>query len=274
MSLRYGVLCFFLFFIAALLAYKNYEIWSYPTATAPRKEAAKKPEIKTEPLSARAKESSTRANFLSIAENNIFHPERKEFPITAIAQPQPNVRPQITLYGVAITGDYQSASIAQTGKPVPKGGRETTTIKIGDRIGDYKLTKIMPDRIQLANGEDSFEVLLFDPKTPKKRMDVKTPGKPVAVTSSLPGPAGGPASIATPGLTPALRPSPAETIRPFPPLPFSQPAEPLRQPAIQPAVPLPALTQPSPDPGLYRGRRSLRPGLPAAAPSTGSGGNQ
>jgi hypothetical protein len=274
MSLRYGIFCFLLFFIVALLAYKNYEIWSYPAATAPRKGATKKPEIKTEPLSARAKESSPRANFLSIAENNIFHPERKEFPITAITQPQPNVRPQITLYGVAIAGDYQSASIAQTGKPIPKGGRETMTIKIGDRLGDYKLTKIMPDRIQFTNGEDSFEVLLFDPKTPKKRMDVKTPSKPVGVTSSLPGPAGGPAPIPTPGLAPALRPAPAETIRPFPPLPFSPPAEPMRQPTIQPAAPLPGLIQPSPDPGLYRGRRSLRPGLPAAASSPGGGGNE
>lgn len=270
MPLRYGIFCFLLFFIVALLAYKNYETWSYPAATALGKGAAKKPEIKTQTASARAKESSPRADFLSIAENNIFHPERKEFPITAIAQPQPNVRPQITLYGVAITGDYQSATIAQTGKPIPKGGRETATIKIGDQIGDYKLTKIMPDRIQLTNGEDSFEVLLFDPKTPKKRKDVKTPSKPVAVTSSLPGPAGAPAPVPTP----ALRPSPAETIRPVSPLPFSRPAVPPRQPAIEPTAPLPAPTQPSLDPGLYRGRRSIRPGLPAATPSPGSGGNQ
>src|SRR4030042_2201208 len=97
MSRRYGVFCFLLFFIAALLAYKNYETWSDPTATAPKKGATKKPEIKTEPLSAKTKESSPRENFLSIAENNIFHPERKEFSLTAIAQAPTNARPQHTL---------------------------------------------------------------------------------------------------------------------------------------------------------------------------------
>ena len=275
MSSRYGVFCFLLSFVVALLAYKNYEIWSFPAAAPPKKEAAKKTEARTETSLAprSSQEAPPRASFLAIAEKNIFNPERKEFPFAAMEQPKPTVRPQITLYGVAIAEGYQSASITQTGKPIPKGERETTTVKIGDRIGDYNLTKIMPDRIQLTNGEDSFEVLLFDPKAPKKRIDVKTPSKPVAVTSTLPGPAVGPAPIPTPSPAPAPRPSPAETIRPAPPLPFPRSGELPRQKAIEPPSPLPAPIQPSPDPGLYRGRRTIMPGLPAVTPSPGSGGN-
>ena len=43
-------------------------------------------------------------------------------------------------------------------------------LKIGDRIGEYKLAKILPDRIALEAMEDAFEVLLCDPAKPKKRI--------------------------------------------------------------------------------------------------------
>lgn len=33
-------------------------------------------------------------------------------------------------------------------------------------------------------GEDSFEIFLYDPKTPKKRVDIKTESKPGAITSA------------------------------------------------------------------------------------------
>ncbi len=102
---------------------------------------------------------------------------------------KPIVRPQITLYGVTIGENYQSASISYPGRPLQKGEREIMTVKIGDRIGDYKLAKILPDRIGLEAPEDNFEVLLYDARTPKRRVVARTENKPAAVTSTLPTPA-------------------------------------------------------------------------------------
>jgi hypothetical protein len=60
------------------------------------------------------------------------------------------------------------------------------TLKIGDKVGEYTLAKILSDRISLEAPGDTFEVLLYDARMPKKRMEVKTETKPAAVTSSLP----------------------------------------------------------------------------------------
>jgi hypothetical protein len=40
-------------------------------------------------------------------------------------------------------------------------------------MGGYKLAKIMPDRITMEAPGDSFDVLLYDPKAPKKRVETR-----------------------------------------------------------------------------------------------------
>ena len=95
----------------------------------------------------------------------------------------------MSLYGVTIVGDYKSASISYAGRPLQKGEREVMTAKIGDRIGQFQLVKILEDRIGLEHPKDRFEVLLYDTRAPKKRVAVKTENKPTAVTSTVPGPA-------------------------------------------------------------------------------------
>lgn len=100
---------------------------------------------------------------------------------------KPIVRPQVILYGVTIGEGYQSASISNPGRALQRGEREIMTVKIGDRVGEYKLARILPDRIGLEAPEDSFEVLLYDTRNPKKRVFAKTENKPATVTSALPG---------------------------------------------------------------------------------------
>jgi hypothetical protein len=110
-----------------------------------------------------------------IAEKNVFNPDRKEFSTAAAAaMSKPISRPQVTLQGFVLAEGYQSASIVNPGRPLHKGERETKSMRIGDMVGEYKLSKILPDRILLEAGEDSFEVLLYDPRSPKKRVEVKT----------------------------------------------------------------------------------------------------
>ncbi len=68
------------------------------------------------------------------------------------------------LYGVVVGDDYQSASVSSPGRSLRKGERETMILKMGDRIGGYKLAKIAADRITMEAAGDSFEVLLYDRK--------------------------------------------------------------------------------------------------------------
>ena len=154
------------------------------------KEVNKTSEKKSDipPAGTVGKESPPTGSFQPIVEKNIFSPERKDFPPlpagsgTSITQ---KVRPQVILYGITLAGDYQSASLVNPGRNIKKGERELITVKIGERIGDYKVSKIFSDKITLESEGDHFEVLLYDPKMPKRRMDVRTETKPASVTSTV-----------------------------------------------------------------------------------------
>ena len=197
MTLRYGVLSLLALSMIVFLALKNYETWTVPLdATLERpvpKKSAGKPEGPQPTADQKdPKAAPSIASYIAIAEKNPFHPDRKEFPILiqpAVPQAKPPpVRPQVTLFGVTIVDDYRSASISYPGRPLQKGERDVLTVKMGDRVGEYKLAKILEDRIGLETPEDSFEVFLYDAKAPKKRVYTKTENKPAAVTSTVPAP--------------------------------------------------------------------------------------
>ncbi len=236
MSLRYGVLCLLLFFVVSILFLKNYETWTLPIEVVPEKEGTKKSvaKIESSPSPVGQKEPTAIESYILIAEKNIFTPERNDFPIITSPGSELSkkalVRPKIILYGVTFAGDYQSASISNPGRPIQKGEREIMTLKVGDRIGEYQLAKILPDRIMLEAPEDTFEVLLYDPKMPKQRVYTKTESKPPTVTSTLP--------PSTP---------PVEAPKPTPPL-VRIPAVPPRERAVETQVPRPAPPTLSPSP--------------------------
>jgi hypothetical protein len=151
----------------------------------------------------------TQPDAASIAVKNIFSPDRKDFPAQS-SDTRKVVRPQIILYGTTIGDDYQFASIVNPGRSLLRGERETMSLKVGDKVGDYKLAKVLPDRIVMEGGEDSFEVLLYDAKAPKKRTEVRTESKPAAVTSTLP-------TVPAPGAPKTTPPAVAEKAPPVPP---------------------------------------------------------
>lgn len=259
MSLRYGVFCLLLCFVVLLLALKNFELWTRPIAGSLEEGEIKKAETKTEgsPVLGGQRAATPIASYIFVADKNIFSPERKEFSITGLGldQSKPMTRPQITLYGVTISRNYQSATIVNPGRPLRKGEREMITLTIGDRVGEYKLAKILPDRITMEAGEDSFEVLLFDSSIPKKRTFTRTESKPAEITSTSPAPASAPvpAPAAVPRAAEAPKPRAAEA---------PKPAEPPRERVIEPPLPRPVTPTPAPSPGTYPGRRPMRPYTP------------
>jgi hypothetical protein len=248
MSLKYGILSILLFIIIFLLALKNYGIWNHTTDILSERGSAKKSDTKTESPSTigSSKNPISIESYIFIAEKNIFSPERKEFPILAtpstMADPlkKPMARPQFILYGVMISDHYQSATIGNPGRPpLQKGEREMMTLKIGEQVGEYKLVKILSDRIVLAAPEDTIEVLLYDPKTPKKRGDIKTASKPAAITSAIASPTTG--SVEVPKTTPVRetieKPKATVQEKVTPPPPVSRPVTPA-SPPITPSTPL------------------------------------
>ena len=256
MSFRYGVLCLLAAFIAFVLFLKNYETWTRPIEFIPEKESAKKSVTKTEGSSpiAGQEEPASIASYILIAEKNLFSPERKDFPIVkpSVAEPakpvkKPPVRPKIILYGVTLSGDYRAASLVSQGRPLQKGERETLTVKLGERIGEYKLANITPDRIKLETEEDSFEVLLYDSTTPKKRMDVRTEIKPATIISVQPTPSGPIPGPGVPGIpAPVPQPVPGTPGRPVPPKEIVAPTPSVPTPATP--VPKPSTTTTAPTP--------------------------
>jgi hypothetical protein len=223
----------------------------------PDKEAVKKPEekIETPPTPAGQRGPTPVRSSISIAEKNIFNPERKDFPVQA--GPKPVARPRIILYGVTIAGDYQSASVMNPGRSLHKGERETITLRMGEQIGGYKLAKVSSDRILLEGVGDSFEVLLYDAAMPKRRIDTKTESKPVSLTSTQPGPAS-PAEVPKPPQESAQKPTesaPEKVVTsPSPPTPW--------RPSSVPAIP----------PGARRGTKRVYPPsetpMPTAPPAS------
>ena len=278
MSSRYGFLSFLVLGLLLLLIFKNYEVWTKPIELVPEKNVGKKSQIKPQnkpevPSTIGAqKDPASLKSYISIAAKNIFSPERKDFPIPIGDGKKELVRPQIVLYGVTIVGEYRAASIANPGRPLRKGERETFTVRAGERIGDYKLAKILSDRITLEAQGDTFEVLLYDSKLPKRRMDVKTEGRPATVTSTQPVPLSPPSAIPVPGSTPAV------TGMPMPVPPAAQGRVTTPQPApVSPSAPIPparrgripyyppSSTPPSGNPPL--------PGVPPGSPLQETGGN-
>lgn len=211
MSIKYGGVCIILAFLIVFLAIKSFEAWTHSVEVPSDKGMMKKSEAKVSPPPAilAVKDPSADKTYISIAGKNIFSPERKDFPISA-SGPGISVgammRPRIVLYGITLTKDYQAVSVVQTGRPLRKGERELMTLKVGERIGDYKLAKISRDRITLETEGDTFEVLLYDPGMPKQRKDIKTESKPASLTTAIPTSTPPPAASRRPAQEPVQKP--------------------------------------------------------------------
>ena len=188
-SKKYLLLNILLCLVILVFAIESYEIWREPAELLTDTGMARwKSEITDENPStgASTKEPMSAQSYNLIAEKNIFSPERKDFPIPAAAAAEakkPMVRPQIVLYGVAIGKDYQSAIVVNPGRTLRKGERETLDLKVGAKIGGYRLAKILPDRITMKGDGDSFEVLLDDSNNPKRPVEPRPKSKPSMVAN-------------------------------------------------------------------------------------------
>lgn len=268
--IKYIAFILLVFIIIPFLALKAYEAWNKPLKIKGEKIFLNKQERKAEKIFSPKKTANEPIipiqSYIFISEKNIFSPERKEFPIiTGLIKSPAEIkkhspRPQIVLYGITIHENYQAATIQNPKKPLQKGEREMLTYRLGDQIGEYKLTKIMPDRIVLETSEDSFEVLLYDPKVSKRRQDIRTDVKPATITTAtttpMPQPSA-PAPLTVPG---------SETLKPVPPKEIEKPKD-IQQERVMPQIQTPRSVNVLPSSPLgKRERNIMRPQSPRVSP--------
>jgi hypothetical protein len=166
--------------------------------------------------------SASYVDFVSIAEKNLFHPEREIPKGETAAIP----KPELILYGTLITDDVSIAYVEDKKAPYSTPGRakRQTALKKGGSIGGYVLREIEPNRSVLVKGEDKLVVMLDDGEkrkgsdsaSPQASKGVAGAFPPTSIVPAAPQVVKPPAAVAPPSaMTPppgaAMAPSPAQS---------------------------------------------------------------
>lgn len=150
------------------------------------------------------------SDFTVVAENNLFHPERR---IPPDKKEQALPKPELILFGTLVNGTENLAFIEDKRLPKtsPGRGKRQVTVKKGDMLGGFVVTSIETDRIKLVRGE---EMLVFHLMAAEKRRG-ETASDPGGYTSpAAPNAApADPSSAASPRPTMRTRPGPGPKVR-------------------------------------------------------------
>jgi hypothetical protein len=173
--------------------------------------------IPTQEEAITAKTAPSMSDFSAVAENNIFHPERRIPPEKKQEIVLP--KPELILFGTIIRDSGSVAFIEDKKSPkkTPGRGKRQVVIKKGDVFNGFVVTAIEPDRIRLVRGEENLVVRLMD--AGKRRSEVSSNAASTSGSNARSKPYG--ASSA--GVAPApMQPPPPPPIKPResqPPLP-------------------------------------------------------
>ena len=129
------------------------------------------------------------SDYIIIAEQNLFHPERKIPPEKKEEQPLP--KPEIVLYGTLITDNLSLAFIEDRKSPrtTPGRGKRQVVLRKGDTLSGFTLKEIETDKIVMVKGEETLMVKVIDPSVKKDReaqITTQAPQPPVAVQRPVP----------------------------------------------------------------------------------------
>jgi hypothetical protein len=108
------------------------------------------------------------SDYMVVAEQNVFHPERKIPPEIKAEKALP--KPEIFLYGTLLTDGMRLAYIEDKKSPQssPGRGKRQTVVKQGDVISGFMLKDVETDRIVLVRGEEQMIVYLSDAQKPRE----------------------------------------------------------------------------------------------------------
>lgn len=156
--------------------------------------------------------SSSPADYMIIAEQNPFHPERK-IPVEKKAE-QPLPKPEFVLYGTLITDDLSLAYMEDKKAPVstPGRGNRQTPLKVGQSLSGFTLKEIEAEKVVMVRGEEIMTVYLNDPNAPKKRETTIT--SPPAAQAGTPPAAHHPPQQRQATSTPSTQPKATQIVPP------------------------------------------------------------
>ena len=189
-----------------LATLRSYKI-TVPAAAPPEPAAVQEETAGAGAGGAPAAKAPSMSDFMLVAENNLFHPERRIPPEKKEEVALP--KPELILFGTLINGKEDLAFIEDKRSPKtsPGRGKRQVTVKKGDIINGFVVASIETDRIKLVRGEEALVFHLMDAE--KRR------GETVSDPGSYASPGTPDAVWSNPSSTPSPRP-PART-RPRPP---------------------------------------------------------
>jgi hypothetical protein len=157
------------------------------TVPSPKKQAAVP--SKTDEKSPAESKSPSPSDYFLIAEQNIFHPERK-IPVEkkdAAAEALP--KPEFVLYGTLIEGDLRIAYMEDKKAPqnAPTRGKKQIPLRVGEALSGFVLREIDADKVVMVRGEEKLAVSLNDPSKSKTReSSAAAPGTQAATPGQQP----------------------------------------------------------------------------------------
>lgn len=121
--------------------------------------------------------NSSPIDYALIADQNLFHPERKIPPEKAAEKVVP--RPEIVLYGTLISNEVSIAYLEDKKSPrtTPGRGKRQTAAEKGYNLNGYILQQIYPDSVVFVKGDDRMLIRLEDGE---KRRDTEIGKTPLA----------------------------------------------------------------------------------------------
>lgn len=118
------------------------------------------------------------AEYMSIVDENLFHPERRIPPVKVEAPPLP--KPDFVLYGTMVSDDLSIAYLEDLKAPrnTPGRGKRQVALKKGDSLSGFVVKEIETDKIVMVRGEERLIVAMNDPERPRVRESVSTATTP------------------------------------------------------------------------------------------------
>jgi type II secretory pathway component PulC len=168
------------------------------------------------------------ADVARIIQENVFHPERR-FPIPPKKVEKIEAKPQFVLYGTFINHEKSIAFIEDKASPlkVPEGGHKQITLKVGDVISGYRVSRIEQAKVMLVKDKDTMVLTLDGKKGRSEGMMSPGPLNPISSPVSISPPQSPPSQyrpLTSPGapgnqnseraVTPKIPPPPPPPVSP------------------------------------------------------------
>jgi len=109
------------------------------------------------------KELPQLAEYTIIAEDNLFHPDRK-LVVSKGGGNQTSQEPEFVLYGILLAEDVKVAYMEDLKSPYTTQGRgrRQRAVHIGEELSGYVLSEIYSDKVVMTKGDERKEVSLLD----------------------------------------------------------------------------------------------------------------